>query len=188
MKASRVASPPLPEACDEVLLSEERITLRVLELGKALTQDYQGRDLRLVTVLRGGLFFLADLARAVDVPVQLDFMAVSPYAPGRGGVVRVTKDLDDDITGASVVLVEDVVDTGLTVNYVLSLLRARDPRSLEVCALLDKDVRRIADVPIAHRGFRIPDRFVVGYGLDLRGRYRNLPYVATLSEDALERR
>jgi len=181
-----VASPPLPESCDAVLLSEERIRERVTELGAALTRDYEGQELRLVTVLRGGLIFLADLARATDVPLQLDFMAVSPYAPGRGGVVRVTKDLDDDITDAAVVLVEDVIDTGLTVNYVLSLLRARRPRSLEVCALLDKDVRRIADVPIAHRGFRIPDRFVVGYGLDLKGRYRNLPYVATLREDALE--
>ena len=181
-----MASPPLPESCDAVLLSEERIRERVTELGAALTRDYEGQELRLVTVLRGGLIFLADLARATDVPLQLDFMAVSPYAPGRGGVVRVTKDLDDDITDAAVVLVEDVIDTGLTVNYVLSLLRARRPRSLEVCALLDKDVRRIADVPIAHRGFRIPDRFVVGYGLDLKGRYRNLPYVATLREDALE--
>ncbi len=181
-----MASPPLPESCDAVLLSEERIRERVTELGAALTRDYEGQELRLVTVLRGGLIFLADLARATDVPLQLDFMAVSPYAPGRGGVVRVTKDLDDDITDAAVVLVEDVIDTGLTVNYVLSLLKARHPRSLEVCALLDKDVRRIADVPIAHRGFRIPDRFVVGYGLDLKGRYRNLPYVATLREDALE--
>lgn len=178
-----MAAPSLPETCDAILLTEEQIDERVAELGAALTEDYRGEDLRLVTVLRGGLVFTADLARAIDLPLQLDFMAVSPYAPGKGGVVRVTKDLDDDIEGASVVLVEDVVDTGLTVNYVLKLLRARGPRSLEVCALLDKDVRRIADVPIRHRGFKVPDRFLVGYGLDLRGRYRNLPYVATLRDD-----
>jgi hypoxanthine phosphoribosyltransferase len=116
----------------------------------------------------------------------MDFMAVSPYAPGQGGVVRVTKDLDDDITAARVILVEDIIDTGLTVNYVLSLLRAREPASLEVCALLDKPARRIADVPIAYRGFFIPDQFVVGYGLDLNGRYRNLPFIATLQEEVLE--
>jgi hypoxanthine phosphoribosyltransferase len=181
-----MASPPLPDACDSILLTEEQIQQRVAQLGESLTRDYRGRDLRLVTVLRGGIVFLADLVRAIDLPLHLDFMAVSPYAPGKGGVVRVTKDLDEDIEGKSVVLVEDVIDTGLTVNYVLKLLRARNPSSLEVCALLDKDVRRIADVPIAHLGFRIPDHFVVGYGLDLRGRYRNLPFVATLDEEALQ--
>lgn len=180
-----VPAPPLPDVCDAVLLSREQIGRRVGELGEALTRDYAGRELRLVTVLRGGIVFLADLVRAIDLPLHVDFMAVSPYAPGQGGVVRVTKDLDEDITGTSVVLVEDVVDTGLTVNYVLRLLRARSPHSLEVCALLDKDVRRIADVPIAHLGFSIPDHFVVGYGLDLKGRYRNLPYIATLKEDVL---
>jgi len=181
-----MAAPSLPVVCDAVLLSEDRIRQRVTELGDAITRDYADSDLHLVTVLRGGLVFLADLARAIDLPLSIDFLAVSPYAPGRGGVVRVTKDLDDDIGGASVILVEDVVDTGLTVNYVLSLLKGHGPRSLEICALLDKDVRRIAEVPIAYRGFKIPDHFVVGYGLDLRGRYRNLPYVATLREDVVE--
>ena len=181
-----MTGPALPEVCDSILLTEAAIRSRVAELGADLASDHDGSAVRLVTVLRGGLFFLADLARAIDAPVTLDFMAVSPYTPGRGGVVRVTKDLDDDIAGARVVLVEDIVDTGLTVNYVLSLLRARGPASVEVCALLDKSARRIADVPIAHRGFSIPDRFVVGYGLDLKGRYRNLPYIATLRDEVVE--
>ncbi len=181
-------SPPLPAVCDAVLLSEEQIRRRVTELGETITREYEGHDLRLVTVLRGGIVFLADLVREIDLPLHLDFMAVSPYSPGRGGVVRVTKDLDEDIAGTSVVLVEDVIDTGLTVNYILKLLRAHGPRSLEVCALLDKDVRRIADVPIAHLGFAIPDHFVIGYGLDLQGRYRNLPYIATLKEEVLRSR
>jgi hypoxanthine phosphoribosyltransferase len=177
--------PLLPEQCEGILVSTEDLRRRVAELGSEITREYEGRELRLITVLRGGVVFLADLVRSIDLPLHLDFMAVSPYAPGAGGVVRVTKDLDEDIGGTSVVLVEDVIDTGLTVNYVLKLLRAHSPASLEVCALLDKDVRRIADVPIARTGFRIPDHFVVGYGLDLRGRYRNLPYIATLKEEAL---
>lgn len=176
---------PLPDVCDAVLLDADQIATRVAELAREIVQDHPGEELRLVTVLRGGLFFLADLARVIDAPLTIDFMAVSPYTPGRGGVVRVTKDLDDDIEGATVILVEDVVDTGLTINYVLSMLRARSPGRLEVCALLDKNVRRIADVPVVYRGFRVPDKFLVGYGLDLAGRYRNLPYVATMSDEAL---
>lgn len=177
----------LPSACDRVLLGEEQIAEKVTELGSRLSTDFAGEDLRLVTVLKGGLFFLADLARAVDLPLSIDFLAVSPYAAGQGGVVRVTKDLSDDIEGASVVLVEDVVDTGLTVNYVLSLLRAHHPARLEICTLLDKPARRIADVPIAYTGFEMGDRFLVGYGLDLRGRYRNLPFIASLRDEAVMR-
>ena len=175
----------LPADCDRVLISEDEILTRVDELGAQITEDFAGEDVRLVTVLKGGLFFIADLCRAVQLPVAIDFMAVSPYAVGVGGMVRVTKDLSDDIAGASVVLVEDMVDTGLTVNYVLSLLRAHRPARLEVCALFDKPARRIADVPIAYRGFTLPDQFVVGYGLDLAGRYRNLRYVASLKDEAV---
>jgi hypoxanthine phosphoribosyltransferase len=181
-----VTRPAFPEVCDTVLLSEETIQARVTQLGADIAADYADSQIRLISVLRGGLFFLADLARAIDADLTIDFLAVSPYSPGRGGVVRVTKDLDDDIAGARVILVEDVVDTGLTVNYVLSLLRARAPGSLEVCSLLDKSARRIADVPIAYRGFSLPDRFVVGYGLDLEGRYRNLPFIATLHDEVVE--
>ena len=176
---------PLPQICDGIVIDQAAIQQRVTELGSQIAEEFAGQDLRLVTVLKGGLFFLADLCRAVDVPLTIDFMAVSPYALGVGGMVRVTKDLSDGIEGASVVLVEDVVDTGLTVNYVLSLLRAHSPARLEVCTLLDKPARRIADVPIAYRGFTLPDRFVVGYGLDLAGRYRNLPCVASLKDEAV---
>jgi hypoxanthine phosphoribosyltransferase len=175
----------LPDICDRVLVDETAIRERVADLGAQIAVDFVGEDLRFITVLRGGLFFLADLCRATELPLSIDFMAVSPYEVGIGGTVRLTKDLSDDIAGASVVLVEDIVDTGLTVNYVISLLRAHKPARLEVCALLDKPARRIADVPIAYRGFEIPDRFAVGYGLDLLGRYRNLPYVASVHDDAV---
>jgi hypoxanthine phosphoribosyltransferase len=167
------------------MVDEAAIRMRVIELGEQITSDYAGEEIRLVTVLKGGLFFLADLCRAIDLPVQIDFMAVSPYSVGAGGTVRVTKDLADDIGGVNVLLIEDVVDTGLTVNYVLSLLRAHGPARLEVCTLLDKAHRRIADVPIAYRGFTLPDNFVIGYGLDLDGRYRNLPYVASLRDEVV---
>lgn len=175
----------LPGVCDSIVLSEEQIARRVRELGAAIQSDHAGRDLRFVTVLRGSLFFLADLVRSVDAHLTFDFLAVSAFVPGRGGVVRVTKDLSDDIAGADVVLVEDIIDTGLTANYLLSLLRAHQPRTLQICTLLDKPARRIADVPISYRGFEMPDRFLVGYGLDLNQRYRNLPYVATLRDDAV---
>lgn len=176
---------PLPIECSRVVVTSAQIAQRVSELGAALTRDAGGETLRLVTVLRGGVFFLADLCRAVECDVRLDFMAVAQYVPGKGGAVRVTKDLDDDIAGARVILVEDIVDTGLTVNYVLGLLRERGARSVEVCALFDKPARRIADVPVAYRGFELSDRFLVGYGLDLGGRYRNLPYVAELRDDVV---
>jgi hypoxanthine phosphoribosyltransferase len=174
-----------PAVCDRILVDESAIRERVAELGKQIAEDFEGEDLRLVTVLKGGLLFLADLCRDIDLPLRMDFMAVSPYVVGGGGTVRVTKDLSDDIAGASVVLVEDIVDTGLTVNYVLSLLRAHHPARLEVCTLLDKPARRIADVPISYRGFSLSDRFVIGYGLDLAGRYRNLPYVASLKDEVV---
>lgn len=176
---------PLPESCDRILLDAPAIRTRVLTLGAQIAEEFADEDLRLITVLKGGLFFMADLSRAIDLPLAMDFMSISPYTVGRGGVVRVTKDLTDDIDGASVVLVEDVVDTGLTVNYVLSLLRAHNPARLEVCALLDKPHRRIAPVPITYRGFTMPDRFLVGYGLDLDGRFRNLPCVASLRDESV---
>jgi hypoxanthine phosphoribosyltransferase len=175
----------LPRVCDRVMLDSAALRARVAELASEIERDYVGEDLRLVTVLKGGLYFLADLARCIDLPLSMDFMAVSPYSVGRGGVVRVTKDLSDDIGGASVLLVEDVVDTGLTVNYVLSLLRAHSPARLDVCTLLDKPARRIAEVPITYRGFTMSDRFLVGYGLDLDGRYRNLPCIASLRDEAV---
>jgi hypoxanthine phosphoribosyltransferase len=171
---------------DRILLSSEQIEEAVAELGGAITRDYQGRDLVLVTVLRGGAIFLADLCRAIDLPLTVDFMAISSYGPQAGGSVRITKDLDDAIEGRDVLMVEDIIDTGLTLNYMLRVLKARRPASLAVCTLLDKDVRRIVDLPVEYRGFDIPDRFVVGYGLDLHGLWRNLPFIATLKDEVWE--
>jgi hypoxanthine phosphoribosyltransferase len=168
---------------DAVLLTAEQIDGAVSTLAGRITADYQGRDLVLITVLRGGLMFLSDLCRRIDTPLTLDFMSISAYGPQATGAVRITKDLDDAIEGRHVLMVEDIIDTGLTLHYLLRVLRQRRPASLEVCTLLDKDVRRLTDLPIEYRGFSIPDRFVVGYGLDLEGLWRNLPYVATLSDD-----
>lgn len=176
-----------PELLEGVVLSEERIRERVAEMGAAITADYGGREIVLVTLLRGGLFFLSDLCRAIDDPVRLDFMAISAYgSPEQGGGVRITKDLDEDIEGKDVLVVEDIIDTGLTLNYILGVLRSRGPRSLQVAVLLDRDQRRIADVPISYRGFHMPDTFVVGYGLDLKGRYRNLRYLGVVKPEILE--
>ncbi|MDY0087271.1 MAG: hypoxanthine phosphoribosyltransferase [Coriobacteriia bacterium] len=171
------------EIVERVLFSQEEISRRVAELGHAISEEHSGHELRLITVLRGGLFFLCDLSRHIDTPLTMDFMAISSYADGRGGSVRITKDLDDDIEDARVIVVEDIIDTGLTLSYILSVLRQRSPASLEVCTLLDKNTRRIVDLPIAYRGFSVPDRFLVGYGLDVSARLRNLPYVGTVRDE-----
>jgi hypoxanthine phosphoribosyltransferase len=171
---------------ERVLLTEEQIRRRVGELGAQITADYRGLDLLLVTVLKGGLYFLADLTRAIDVPVAIDFMAISSYRGGKGrsGAVRLIKDLDEDLSGRHVLLVEDIIDTGLTMSYLLRALRARDPADLAICTFLDKTTRRIVeDLPIRYRGFEAPDAFLVGYGLDFREQYRNLPYVGVLQAD-----
>ncbi|MBU4555760.1 MAG: hypoxanthine phosphoribosyltransferase [Actinobacteria bacterium] len=181
-----MATPGAPsEVAGKIIFSDSEIALRVDELGAAITADYSGRDLVLVTILKGGIFFLADLSRRIDLPLTTDFMAVSSYFGGSPGNVRITKDLDDSIQGRDVLIVEDIIDTGLTLNYVIKNLRSRGPASLEICTLLDKDVRRIVELPIAYRGFTVADRFLIGYGLDLRGRYRNLPFLAELHEVAL---
>jgi hypoxanthine phosphoribosyltransferase len=158
-----------------LVLEPDRIRERVAQIGAQITQDYAGRSPILVGVLKGSVMFMADLVRHIDLPVRVDFMAISSYGEGgRSGVVRILKDLSEPIEGEDVILVEDIIDTGLTVTYLLTNLRARKPRSLEVCTLLDKSVRRIIEVPIRYEGFDIPDEFVVGYGLDHQGRYRNL--------------
>ncbi|MDR7465634.1 MAG: hypoxanthine phosphoribosyltransferase [Armatimonadota bacterium] len=174
----------------QVLLTEEQIQARVRELAGAISRDYAARDLLLVTVLKGGVYFLADLTRALEIPVAIDFMAISSYRGGRGssGAVRLIKDLDEELTGRHVLLVEDIIDTGLTASYLLRALQARDPADLAICTLLDKTARRIVDtLPIRYRGFEVPDEFLVGYGLDHRQYYRNLPYIAVLSPDLLAR-
>lgn len=168
---------------DRVLLTPETIGERVAELGQQISSDYAGRDLVLITVLKGGLFFLADLCRHIDLLHAMDFMAVSAYGLSAGSSVRILKDLDEVIEGRDVLMIEDIIDTGFTLNYLLRVLRGRGPASLSVCTLLDKDVRRIVDLPIEYRGFSVPDRFLVGYGLDLGGLWRNLPYIATLHDE-----
>ena len=163
---------------DQILFSQAEIASTVRRLGETITRDYPGRPPVLVGVLKGVSFFLADLIRQVDLPVEIDFMAVS--ALGAGGAVRIVKDLDVDIQGRQVVLVEDIVDTGMTLRYILGHLERWQPAGLEVCALFDKRTRRLADVPIRYVGFELADEFIVGYGLDYHQRYRNLPFVARL--------
>lgn len=174
----------LPSVCDEILIEDARIQSRVAELAAEI-EARAADEVVLATVLRGGLFFLADLCRRTALDTRLDFMAIAPYRHGHPGSVQVTKDLDEDISGKHVILVEDMVDTGLTLNYIRNQLLSRGPAKLEVCALFDKPARRIANVPLDYIGFELPDRFVVGYGLDFRGRLRNLPYLASVREDAL---
>ena len=168
----------------ETVVEADQLQARVRELGAEISTDYAGRDLLLPGVLKGAVFFLADLMRSIEGPCELDFMAVSSYGSltDSSGVVRILKDLDAPIEGKDVLIVEDIVDSGLTLNYLLRNLRGRSPRSLEVCALLVKPGRRKIDLPIRYVGFEIPNRFVVGYGLDLDQRYRNLPYVAAIQE------
>jgi hypoxanthine phosphoribosyltransferase len=170
------------EELGEILFSAEQIEARVRELGETISRDYAGRNLILAGVLRGAAFFLIDLARAISIPVAVDFIAISSYGPSSkaSGVVRIVKDLEEEIAGRDLLVVEDIVDTGLTLGYLLRILRERGPASLKVCTLLDRTVRRIVDPPIAYRGFEVPDKFVVGYGLDARQRYRNLPFIAAL--------
>jgi hypoxanthine phosphoribosyltransferase len=163
-----------------VLYTEEEIQRRVRELGAALTREYRGRSPVLVSVLKGAVMFVSDLIRAIDLPVRVDFMSISRYGESASGVVRVLKDLDQDIGGEDVVVVEDIIDTGLTLSYLLSILGAREPASIQVCTLLDKSVRRIAPLDIPFAGFDCPDRFVIGYGLDYEERYRNLPFIVAV--------
>ncbi len=175
--------PPVDDpAIGETLVEAEDLQRRVRELGAEISRDYAGRDLVMIGVLKGAVLFLADLMRELEVPCEVDFMAVSSYgsATDSSGVVRILKDLDASIEGRDVLLIEDIVDSGLTLHYLLKSLGARDPRSLEVCALLTKPERRRIDDPIKYVGFEIPNRFAIGYGLDHGQRYRNLPYVAAL--------
>jgi len=165
----------VPDETVGLLLTAEQIRARVTELGAEISRDYAGRTPILIGVLKGSLVFMADLARAITTPINVDFMSISSYGDGtNSGVVRILKDLDESITGHDVILVEDIIDTGLTLTYLLATLSARRPASLEVCGLLDKSARRIVEVPIRYKGFDIPDEFVIGYGLDHEGRYRNL--------------
>jgi hypoxanthine phosphoribosyltransferase len=168
----------------EVLITREAIQQRVAEMGAEVTRAYEGALPLLVGVLKSSTLFMADLVRHMDIPVEMDFMAIAGYGSGQqsSGAVRITKDLDSVIEGRDVLLIEGIVDTGMTLGYLLRNLEARQPRSLRLCTFVDKPARRIMKVPIAFKGFRIPDRFVVGYGLDFRQLYRNLPYIGVLSD------
>jgi hypoxanthine phosphoribosyltransferase len=172
------------DAIGEILISEEDLQRRVCELAAEISRDYEGKDLLLIGVLKGAVFFLSDLMRHLEVECEVDFMAVASYgsATKSSGVVRILKDLDAVIEGRDVLIVEDIVDSGLTLQYLLRNLAGRDPRSLEVCALLIKPERREVELQTRYVGFEIPDQFVIGYGLDHGERYRNLPYVAALRE------
>ena len=175
------------KAIGDILVQPDALRRRVEELGAQITADYKGKDLLLVGVLKGAIFFLADLMRHIEVPCDLDFMAVSSYgsATDSSGVVRILKDLDAPLEGRDVLIVEDIVDSGLTLQYLLRNLGARNPASLEVCALLTKPARRKVELDARYVGFEIPDRFVIGYGLDFGEKYRNLPYVATMTDEAV---
>jgi hypoxanthine phosphoribosyltransferase len=181
--------PDLRGDIGHILISEEEIRSKVRELGAQVTADYTGRSVTLVSVLKGSLPFMADLMRAIEVPVQIDLMEVSSYGGATtetSGLVRILKDLSSSIAGRDVLIVEDIIDTGLTLNYLLRYLRGKNPASLRICALLDKPARRLVEIPIDYTGFTIPDEFVVGYGLDFGEFYRNLPFIGVLRRELYE--
>lgn len=174
-----------PPGIERILFTEEQVSRRIREVAAEITQKFQGRELKLIGVLKGSVFFLTELARAIDLPVKIDFLAISSFGgKSRGsapGMVRIAKDLDDPIEDEDILLVEDIVDTGFTTRYLLQTLAGRGPRSLAICTLLDRKVRRIVQVPVEFRCFEIPDRFVVGCGLDYKQLYRNLGYIAVMN-------
>jgi hypoxanthine phosphoribosyltransferase len=179
-----VVDPEERLAPGEVLISSSQIERRLNELGAEITRDYAGKEPLLVGVLKGVTCFMADLMRHVSLPVSIDFMTISSYEGDRTGAVRIVQDLTENITGRDVIIVEDIVDTGMTLQHLMKLLEDRDPVSLRVCALLDKRARRLVETPLAYVGFELPDEYVVGYGLDYRQRFRNLPFIATLRPEA----
>jgi hypoxanthine phosphoribosyltransferase len=178
-------SPELPAGVEKILFTEEQIEQRITVLASEISQHYRDKHLKLIGVLKGSVFFLAALARQMSIPVKIDFLAISSFSnkSGAPGLVRIAKDLDDSIEGEDVLLVEDIVDTGFTLRYLLQALSSRGPNSLAVCTFLDRKSRRIVQVPVEYRCFEIPDHFVIGFGLDYNQLYRNLNYVAVLKPD-----
>lgn len=170
----------------KVLITEEELKAKISELGQQISRDYTGKDLLLVGVLKGAVVFMADLIRQISIPVDVDFMAVSSYGSSTesSGVVKIIKDLDENIEGKHVLIVEDIIDSGLTLNYLTGILRSRKPADLKICTLLEKPDRRLVDMKIDYKGFTIPDEFVVGYGLDYAEKYRNLPCICVLKPEA----
>lgn len=178
------------DVVERVLITKEELDKKVEELGRQISRDYEGKELFIIGVLKGGFIFLADLARNITIPVDLDFMSVSSYGDSSksSGVVKIIKDVDTNISGKHVLIVEDIIDTGLTLNHLVELLKTRGPLSVKICAALDKPSRRKVDVKIDYKGFEIPDEFVIGYGLDYAGKYRNLPEVCILKKDIYTKR
>ena len=176
---------PLPPGIERILFTEEQVQQRIREVAREISEKYRGRNLKLIGVLKGSVFFLTALAREIDIPVKIDFLAISNFSTKSGapGLVRIAKDLDETIEGEDVLLIEDIVDTGFTTRYLLQTLAGRGPNSLAICTLLDRESRRIVQVPIDFRCFEIPDRFVIGFGLDYKQLYRNLGYVAVMKPD-----
>jgi hypoxanthine phosphoribosyltransferase len=170
---------------ESVLLSAEKLAERITAMGDEITADYEGREILMIGVLRGAVIFMSDLARAIKVPVAIDFMAVSSYGAGTtsSGAVRILKDLDEDVEGKHLLVVEDIIDSGLTLNYLLDNLKSRNPASIKLCALLNKPERRQVNVHIDYNGFTVPDHFVIGYGLDYAEKYRNLPFIGILKPE-----
>ena len=176
-----MTEPAAPENIERVLFTEQRVAERIREVGAAISEKFRGRELKLIGVLKGSVFFLTALARAIEIPVRIDFLAISTFGNAAPGMVQIAKDLDDPIENEDVLLIEDIVDTGFTTRFLLQTLAGRAPRSIGICTLLDRTVRRIVQVPIDFRCFEIPDRFVVGCGLDYQQLYRNLGYIAVLN-------
>lgn len=168
----------------EVLISEERIKTRTKELGEIISRDYEGKELCLICILKGGVMFMVELSKNITVPLSMDFMAVSSYGNEQvsSGAVKIIKDLDESIENKHILIVEDIIDSGRTLSYIVDLLKERNPLSVKICTLLDKPDRRVVDVDVAYLGFEIPDKFVLGYGLDYEQKYRNIPYVAVVKQ------
>lgn len=167
-----------------VLVSEEDVTKRIKKIGAQISKDYEGKEVHVICVLKGGVFFMCDLAKRISVPVSMDFMSVSSYGNEKqsSGVVKIVKDLDESLDGKDVIIVEDIIDSGRTLSYLVEILKKRNPNSLKICTLLDKPERRVSDVKVDYVGFNIPDEFVVGYGLDYMQKYRNLPFIGVVEE------
>lgn len=165
-----------------VLVSEEEVDEKIKEIGAQISRDYQGKAIHLICILKGGIFFTCELAKRITVPVSMDFMSVTSYGAGTksSGVVKIIKDLDDPLDGKDVLIVEDIIDSGRTLSYLIEILHKRNPKSIKLCTLLDKPERRVTDVKVDYVGFNIPDEFVVGYGLDYDQKYRNLPYIGVV--------
>lgn len=165
-----------------VMIPEEDVTKRIEEMGRQISEDYAGKQVHLICILKGGVFFACELAKQITVPVSIDFMSVGSYGDGTSssGIVKIAKDLDETLEGKEVLVVEDIIDSGRTLSYLLEVLRKREPKSMRLCTLLDKPSRRVREVEVDYIGYKIPDEFVVGYGLDYKQKYRNLPYIGVV--------